>query len=87
MKLFRTLTEKGQVTIPEAIRTELGLRSGDRVVFSYEGSETVTVTKDKSAIQPTAGLLDKYLKSKTKGVSMEEMNEAIRAGAAREFKP
>lgn len=85
MKECRTVTEKGQVTIPEAIRTGLGLRSGDRVIFSYEGEETVTVSKDKSAARPTAGLLDKYLKNKAKGVSVEEMNEAIREGAAQDF--
>lgn len=86
MEECRTVTEKGQVTIPEAIRTELGLRSGDRLIFSYAGEETVMVKKDKTKTPRTAGLLDKYLKTKAKGVSVTEMNEAIKAGAEKGFR-
>ncbi len=85
MEECRTITEKGQVTIPEAIRTELGLRSGDRVIFSCEGKDVIMLRKDKTTTRHTAGLLDKYLKTKAKGVSIEEMSEAIQAGATRKF--
>ncbi|MFQ6135227.1 MAG: AbrB/MazE/SpoVT family DNA-binding domain-containing protein [Nitrososphaerales archaeon] len=43
------VTTKGQVTIPKDIREALGLREGDRVVFSIEGGQAVIrkVTSEK----------------------------------------
>ena len=35
-----TVSSKGQVTIPQTIRENLGLRSGDRVEFIAEGGRT-----------------------------------------------
>lgn len=37
--LETTMTQKGQVTIPAAIRARLGLRAKDRVRFEVEGDE------------------------------------------------
>lgn len=81
-----TLTERGQVTIPQAIRTELGLRSGDRIVLQYEGEQTFKVRKEKTRTQAQPGLLNKYLSPKAKGVSVAEMNAAIAKGATQGFK-
>lgn len=36
-----TMTSKGQVTIPKAVRQQLGLRQGMRVVFVIEGDHAV----------------------------------------------
>lgn len=36
-----TLTTKGQVTIPKAVRQQLGLRQGMRVAFVVEGDHAV----------------------------------------------
>jgi len=36
-----TLTSKGQVTIPQEVRTRLGLKRGDRVEFVTEGGRTI----------------------------------------------
>jgi antitoxin PrlF len=41
MPLQSTMTSKGQVTVPIAIRRRLGLRHGDRVEFSEKGNDTV----------------------------------------------
>ncbi len=41
MKLTSSLSSKGQVTIPNEIRTRLGLKTGDRVEFVVEGSRTI----------------------------------------------
>ena len=36
-----TISSKGQVTIPQAIRLRLGLQEGDRVEFVMEGERTL----------------------------------------------
>ncbi len=36
-----TLTRKGQVTIPKAIRDRLGVREGEKVFFVVRGDEVV----------------------------------------------
>ena len=36
-----TMTSKGQVTIPKAVRQQLGLRQGSRVAFVVEGDHAV----------------------------------------------
>lgn len=41
MSSFSTVSSKGQVTIPQEIRTRLGLREGDRVEFAVESGKTV----------------------------------------------
>lgn len=35
-----TITTKGQVTIPEAVRSALGTRAGDKVIFEQIESKT-----------------------------------------------
>ena len=41
MSYFSVLSTKGQVTIPQEVRTRLGLKEGDRVEFVTEGDATV----------------------------------------------
>ena len=36
-----TVSSKGQVTIPQEVRTRMGLRAGDRVDFVEERGETI----------------------------------------------
>lgn len=36
-----TVTQKGQVTIPKAVRDRLRITRGDRIVFELRGSEVV----------------------------------------------
>ena len=38
-----TVTTKGQVTIPKAMREYLGLEPGDKVVFTYLGARGVRI--------------------------------------------
>lgn len=38
-----TLTSKGQVTIPQEIRQKLGLKAGDKIVFTHLVDGTVIV--------------------------------------------
>ena len=74
-----TLTSKGQVTIPKAVRDELGLRVGDKVAFRVLDDGTVVVEPE------TVDLLDlaNILRPKRKGITIAEMDEVIRAVAGR----
>jgi AbrB family looped-hinge helix DNA binding protein len=42
--LESTITRKGQVTIPKAIRDQLGMREGEKVVFVMRGEEVLLKT-------------------------------------------
>jgi AbrB family looped-hinge helix DNA binding protein len=68
-----TLTSKGQVTIPKAVREKLGLQTGDRIDFvdTDKGIILVPVTRDLRALR---GILKGRVASP---VTVEEMNRAI----------
>lgn len=85
MDEIRTVTSKGQVTIPEAIRREMGINAGDRVIFRYQGDGPMVLEKDTTAVRATAGLLDRYLLEDTTGVKVEDMKQAVRERVARDF--
>ena len=71
-----TVTSKGQITIPSAIRADLHVVSGDRVEFVKvaEGRyEVVVATKDITSL--------KGIVKSNKVVSIEEMNDAIKTKA------
>ncbi len=74
-----TLTSKGQVTIPKAVRDELGLREGDRVAFRVLEDGTVVVEPETVDLSDLKGTL----KPKRKGVSLTDMDKAIRAEAVK----
>jgi len=70
-----TLTNKGQVTIPKAIRESLGLHPGDKIEF-------VVLENGKSYIKPITKRVDDVFgrlhKPGMKPVSVDEMNEKLR---------
>lgn len=73
-----TLSSKGQITIPVAVRAALGLSTGDKVEFiqTEDGHfELIAATLPISALK---GILGKPKKSLT----IEEMNDVIAAAGA-----
>ncbi len=44
-----TLTSKGQITLPKAIRQALGLDAGSKIAFDLQGSQVVVSRADGSA--------------------------------------
>ncbi len=74
-----TLTSKGQVTIPKAVRDELGLRAGDRVAFRVLEDGTVVVEPETVELLDLKGIL----KPKRKGITIAEMDEVIRTAAGK----
>ncbi len=73
-----TITSKGQATIPKVVRDRLKLRPGDRVEFIVEEDGRVVL------VPATRRLADLYgvLPRPAHPVSLDEMEAAIRAGAA-----
>ena len=72
-----TLTSKGQITIPKEVRDRLHLKTGSRLEFVLEPSGRVILQPLNSDFRLLRGMI----RSKRKrGVSVEEMNEAIARG-------
>lgn len=73
-----TVTIKGQTTLPRDVRAALRLNPGDRLRYLILDGGEVRIVRS----QPVAGLAG-LLRGKTaKVVNLEEMEEAIAAGAA-----
>ena len=68
-----TLTTKGQITIPIAIRASLGLETGSRVEFIEADNGQYLIMAATSPVQALKGLLRKP----DSVVSIEKMNEVI----------
>jgi len=74
-----TLTSKGQLTLPKAIRDLLRLGVGDRVDFIVKEDRTVVLRPATVDVRELKGLLHK---KGIKPLSVEQMNAIIRRRAA-----
>jgi len=72
-----TLTSKGQVTIPLSVRQAAGLTAGDRIVFVSDVKGHYAIVPASYSIKSLKGIVPKP----EKPVSLEDMQEAIAAGA------
>lgn len=52
-----TVTAKGQVTIPAALRARLGVGPGDRLRFREDADGRVTVEKDARSFEDLRGIV------------------------------
>jgi AbrB family looped-hinge helix DNA binding protein len=68
------LDRKGRTTIPESVRRQLGLRSGDKIRFLVEDDGRVVMLPATVHIHDMRGSLPKP----PKPVSVEHMNETAR---------
>ena len=71
------LTVKGQATIPKPIREHLGVGPGDRLKFFVHPDGTVVILPRI----PTSALKGIISSRRRKAPSIDEMHEAIVAGA------
>ncbi len=73
-----TLTSKGQVTIPKAVRDRLNLAPGDKLEFVFDTDGAVRLVAMTSSVQQ----LKQLLPPARRIVSLDEMDQAIAAGAS-----
>jgi len=73
-----TVTSKGQITIPIELRTELGLKPGDKVIFAKNPQGRYVLYPKNGSVTALKGMFGKF----ERAVSIEEMNEAIARGGA-----
>ena len=74
-----TLTSKGQVTVPKAIRDLLRLGTGDRVDFVVREDGTVVLRPATVHVRELRGFLHR---KGIKALSVEQMNAIIRRRAS-----
>jgi antitoxin PrlF len=74
--LESAITRKGQATIPKAVREHLRLKPGDRVRFFFHPDGSV-VLLPKLPVTALRGMV----KSRRASVTIEDMHEAVIAGA------
>jgi len=75
-----TLTSKGQITLPKAIRDCLRLQAGDTVDFVIVGDDEIHVRAGRIDVFDLQGMLKKPGR---KPVSLETMDDAIRTARQR----
>ena len=57
--MLSTVTDKGQVTLPKAIRDRLGIGPGTRIDFEIQGDDTLKVRVFKRGSDGLFGLLQR----------------------------
>ncbi|MEM1154849.1 MAG: AbrB/MazE/SpoVT family DNA-binding domain-containing protein [Pseudomonadota bacterium] len=72
-----TVTSKGQITIPKYIRTQLGIRTGDRIAFAIDDAGGVRFVPMTTTLADLKGSIPKPRKP----VSLADMQASIKAGA------
>lgn len=73
-----TMTSKGQITVPAAIRSDLDIHSGDKIQFVKVGEGRYEILPATDDIKNLKGMV----KTK-KVVSIEKMNGKIRSKSSR----
>ena len=68
------ITSKGQITVPKAIRDALGVEAGDRLAFRIQPDGAVLIEPETVDLRALRG----RLVPERRGVTVEEMDEAIR---------
>ena len=77
--MHTTLTSKGQITLPKALRDKLGLCAGDRVEFIMEDGQSARLVVKHVSVAQLKGMLP----GPAEPVSLEEMDKAIQKGAGK----
>ena len=74
--LQATVTSKGQVTLPKSLRESLSIRAGDKLEFTLEAANQISVRKKRKP-GSSQGCAQKFLKSGLPVLSEYQIKEAI----------
>jgi antitoxin PrlF len=77
------VTSKGQITIPQEVRNEMGISEGDRIEFVRGADGRFTMIAATKSIMALKGIIP----LRRKPATLEEMDQGIIAGATKGFKP
>jgi len=75
-----TITSKGQVTVPKAVRDKLNLHAGDKLEFIIEDGDGVRVVPVTAPLAKLKGIVP----APPKAVTLDEMDAAVRRAASRQ---
>ncbi|BCH30234.1 AbrB family transcriptional regulator [Mesorhizobium sp. L-8-10] len=81
MGAFTTMTSKGQLTIPKAVRDALKLGPGTKFFVTVRDGQVVASPKNRQ-VKDLAGMLGRPPSGEV--LSVEQMNEAVRGIAGEE---
>lgn len=71
-----TLTSKGQMTLPSAVRARLGLEAGDRLLVTVVDDDTIVLKRPASTpVKALRGLLARP----ERALSVQEMDAGVAA--------
>lgn len=71
-----TLTSKGQMTLPNAVRTRLGLDAGDQLLVTIQDDNTIMLTRRAS---PSVTSLRGLLPTPSRALTVQEMDAGVAA--------
>lgn len=74
-----TLTSKGQITIPKAVRSHLALETGDRIAFLIRDDGAVEIRPQTVDLRSLFGVI----KPTVRGVTVEDMKETVQRMGSR----
>ena len=79
-----TLTSKGQMTLPVAVRTRLGLEAGDHLLVTVQDDDTIILKRPPAAAtRSLRGLLAKPRRA----LGVTEMDAGIATHLAQKHRP
>lgn len=79
-----TLTSKGQMTLPNAVRIQLGLEAGDKLLVTVQDADTIILKRRPSV--PTARLRG-LLPRPASALTVEEMDAGVAAHLGAKHRP
>lgn len=80
------VTTKGQITLPKAIRDQLSIQTGDRIEFSVQEGNKVSIHRMETS-GSSAGCARQFLKANQERLSHEEEKAAMVAEVAAKYGP